>query len=340
MSVQLEICVETVASAIAAHKGGAHRVELCSSLVEGGVTPSIGLVMAVVQATPIPVHVLIRPRAGDFVFSEDEMKAMECDIIECAKAGAAGVVVGALTPSGDIDEPKLHRFLASAAHHSLPVTFHRAFDHTRDPMGALQTLWVHCIQCKSRQATLHRAFDHSRDPMGALQVSSLSAHSLTRLPSITCVARRSLQAIFHRAFDHTKDPIGALQVLISNGVTRLLMSGQRATAEEGVKLIERLVGEARGGHWADRGAGPYIEWSDEAADVRAARNSRGGHCADKEFGGGSKRKDPRHGWRECSKYCYAIRCITHPCIGTIAGTANREDTLESSLPVSSNKYAF
>ncbi|CAI7844629.1 unnamed protein product [Closterium sp. NIES-53] len=139
----------------------------------GGVTPSIGLVMAVVQATPIPVHVLIRPRAGDFVFSEDEMKAMECDIIECAKAGAAGVVVGALTPSGDIDEPKLHRFLASAAHHSLPVTFHRAFDHTRDPMGALQ-------------------------------------------------------------------------VLISNGATRLLTSGQQGTAEEGIGLIRSLVAEASG----------------------------------------------------------------------------------------------
>ncbi|CAI5988262.1 unnamed protein product [Closterium sp. NIES-64] len=173
MSVQLEICVETVASAIAAHKGGAHRVELCSGLVEGGVTPSIGLVTAVVQAIPIPVHVLIRPRAGDFVFSEEEMKAMACDIKACAKAGAAGVVVGALTPSGDIDEPKLHRFLASAVRHSLPVTFHRAFDHTRDPMAALQ-------------------------------------------------------------------------VLISSGVTRLLTSGQRVTAEEGVGLIRKLVEEAQG----------------------------------------------------------------------------------------------
>ncbi|CAI5504474.1 unnamed protein product [Closterium sp. Naga37s-1] len=100
MSVRLEICIETVASAIAAHKGGAHRVELCSGLVEGGVTPSIGLVTAVVQAIPIPVHVLIRPRAGDFVFSEEEMKVR-------SSPGAAGVVVGALTRSGDIDEPKV-----------------------------------------------------------------------------------------------------------------------------------------------------------------------------------------------------------------------------------------
>ncbi|GJP58515.1 hypothetical protein CLOP_g373 [Closterium sp. NIES-67] len=174
MNVQLEICVETVASAIAAHKGGAHRVELCSGLVEGGVTPSIGLVRAVVQCIPIPVHVLIRPRAGDFVFSEDEMKAMECDINECAKAGATGVVVGALTPGGDIDEPKLNRLVQCAAQHSLHVTFHRAFDHTKDPMAALRVL------------------------------------------------------------------------ISSGGVKRILTSGQRATAEEGVGVIQQLVGESQG----------------------------------------------------------------------------------------------
>ncbi|CAI5467083.1 unnamed protein product [Closterium sp. Yama58-4] len=269
MSVQLEICVETVASAIAAHKGGAHRVELCSGLVEGGVTPSIGLVTAVVQAIPIPVHVLIRPRAGDFVFSEDEMKAMECDIKECAKAGAAGVVVGALTPSGDIDKPKLHRFLECAARHSLPVTFHRAFDHTRDPMGALQ-------------------------------------------------------------------------VLISSGVTRLLTSGQRATAEEGVGLIGRLVEEARGRIQIMAGGckGLIVR-----STSRGGLVEREGREADTEAGGGSMGKESNYGrrWgdsRECSKHCRQIRCISRPCIGTIAGTANGENPLQSSLPIPRNKYAF
>ncbi|GAA0219592.1 copper homeostasis protein CutC [Actinomadura nitritigenes] len=139
MSLTHEICIDSVAGAIAAEKAGAQRVELCTALFDGGLTPTLGTVRAALAAvSSIRVHVIIRPRGGDFIFDEHEIAAMEHDVALARDAGVHGVVIGALTPDGAVDRPVTERLIAAAG--GLPVTFHRAFDMTADPFAALETL--------------------------------------------------------------------------------------------------------------------------------------------------------------------------------------------------------
>ena len=137
-SVLVEACVATVASALAAESAGAGRLELCGDLVEGGITPSYGMLTRVVERVTLPVSVLIRPRGGDFLFDGDESEVMLRDIAAARTAGARGVVIGALDREGRIDR-ELTRRLADAAR-PMEVTFHRAFDLAQDPSLALETL--------------------------------------------------------------------------------------------------------------------------------------------------------------------------------------------------------
>lgn len=135
---ELEICCGDLNSVLAAAEGGARRIELCSALGEGGVTPSIGLIsMAVASGIP-DINVLIRPRPGDFCYSEAEVELMALDARNAVKAGATGIVIGALTPQGDIDVPTCRRIIDAAG--SCNVTFHRAFDLCRDAATALETV--------------------------------------------------------------------------------------------------------------------------------------------------------------------------------------------------------
>ena len=134
----LEVAANSVASARAAEAGGAARVELCSALELGGLTPSHAAIAIAQQQLGIPVHVLIRPRAGDFVFDDLECEVMRRDIEICKTLGCAGVVIGVLTAEADVAVPRC-RVLMQAAH-GLSVTFHRAFDFTRDPERALDAI--------------------------------------------------------------------------------------------------------------------------------------------------------------------------------------------------------
>ncbi|MDR2293257.1 MAG: copper homeostasis protein CutC [Prevotellaceae bacterium] len=165
----LEICTYSIADCIEAQYGGADRVELCSSMSESGLTPSYGTILTVRRYIDITMHVMIRPRGGNFVYSELEMQIMLEDIRMAKRCGANGLVFGCLTADGDIDTNVCCRLLDEA--NPLPVTFHRAFD-----------------ECKH--------------------------------------------------------PEQALEEIIKMGFSRLLTSGQRPTAEEGIPLLQKLIAQS------------------------------------------------------------------------------------------------
>ena len=167
----IELCVEGIDGFLAAQEAGADRVELCASLMEGGLTPSLATIRAAVKAARIPVHVIIRPRGGDFLYSEAEFATMVEDIRALRSEGVAGVVIGCLAPDGRIDEART------------------------------------------------RALVEAARPM-----------------SVTC----------HRAFDMTADAHEALEALIRCGIDRVLTSGQRDTAVEGIAILKSAVEQAAG----------------------------------------------------------------------------------------------
>ena len=135
-NVLVEVSVDSVASAIAAQHGGAGRVELCSALMEGGLTPSAGLIEITRAAISIPLFVIIRPRGGDFLYDDHEFTAMRRDIEVARHLRADGVVFGILLANGDVDVHRTRELVELAR--PLPVTFHRAFDMTRDMFRALE----------------------------------------------------------------------------------------------------------------------------------------------------------------------------------------------------------
>lgn len=134
----LEICIDGVASAKAAAEGGADRVELCANLPEGGTTPSAGMIRAVRSVFPGGLMVIIRPRGYDFLYSPEEMEAMIHDIETARNLGADGVVIGCLTSNGRVDLERCHHLVQAAG--TLDITFHRAFDMTRDMSEALEDI--------------------------------------------------------------------------------------------------------------------------------------------------------------------------------------------------------
>lgn len=169
MGLRLEICVDSVESAINAQIAGADRVELCGNLPEGGTTPGYGSIISARNNLDIGLHVIIRPRGGDFLYSDLELDIMRRDIEMCGEAGADGVVLGILYPGGTIDVDRTAKLIEFA------------------------------------------------NPM---------------------------QVTFHRAFDMCNDPVSGLEDVIASGVTRLLTSGQKNRAQDGMELIRELVIQA------------------------------------------------------------------------------------------------
>lgn len=133
-----EACVESIESALAAEKVGADRIELCSELDTGGITPSYGLIKSATEKLSIPVNVLIRPRGGDFVYSEQEFEVMKHDILLCRDNGVNGIVIGILLGNNTIDKERTFKLINIAQ--PMSITFHRAFDETENPIEALEKL--------------------------------------------------------------------------------------------------------------------------------------------------------------------------------------------------------
>ncbi len=134
----IEVCVEGPDNAAAAAEAGADRVELCAALVEGGITPSPGAVRATLAAVRVPVMAMVRPRGGDFLYSERDFASMLDDVAALKGTGVAGGVFGCLTADGDVDVARTRALVAAAR--PLSTTFHRAFDMARDPTAALEAL--------------------------------------------------------------------------------------------------------------------------------------------------------------------------------------------------------
>ncbi len=134
----VEVCANSFQSAINAQAAGAHRIELCAELAVGGITPSFGLIKKVLGALSLPVHVLVRPRSGDFTYSKDEFEIIKEDIELCKQLGCAGIVSGVLNTHQGIDVERTQQLIALSR--PLSFTFHRAFDWVPDPALALNQL--------------------------------------------------------------------------------------------------------------------------------------------------------------------------------------------------------
>ena len=134
----IEVCANSLQSALNAEKAGADRIELCSELGVGGITPSYGVLKSAKERLSLPVHVLIRPRSGNFTYSDTEFEVMKEDIRRCTDLGFAGVVSGVLNPDFTVDVDRTLKLLRMAS--PLQFTFHRAFDWVRDPFAALAQL--------------------------------------------------------------------------------------------------------------------------------------------------------------------------------------------------------
>lgn len=134
----MEVCVDNLESAINAEKGGAMKLELCSTNNDGGLTPSLGLLRVIRKKVNIPVIVMIRPRTGDYVYSDEEIEIMSEDIKMYGENGADGFVFGIITPEGKVDVKSCSKLIKQAG--NLPVTFSRAFDVIKDPLERMEEI--------------------------------------------------------------------------------------------------------------------------------------------------------------------------------------------------------
>ena len=153
MKPVLEVCAHSVESAVSAERGGAMRLELCANLMIGGTSPDEDLFRMVRERVSVPVRVLLRPRCGDFLYTESEFELLCRQVKRFAALGADGIVIGVLTPEGDLDEVRMEKLIALAG--GCGVTLHRAFDVCRDPFAALETakrLGVDTILTSGQQA--------------------------------------------------------------------------------------------------------------------------------------------------------------------------------------------
>ena len=239
----LEVAANSVASALAAEMGGAARVELCSALELGGLTPSHAAIVVAAERLRIPVHVLIRPRAGDFVLDDTECEVMRRDIEVCKSLGCAGVVIGALTADGDVDAARC-RALMNAAR-GMSVTFHRAFDFVRDPERALEAIIA--LGCDR------------------LLTSGQAPDALTGAPLIRTLIERAHGRI-------TIMPGGGIDTHNVAAIAQATGAREFHTSAK-VRVPDRMRHAGLGG----MGGG---DWQTDAGEVRARVNALRGHASD------------------------------------------------------------
>ena len=186
LDIQIEACVDSVESAVQAQAGGAHRVELCDALDVGGTTPSRDTMAGTRERLKIGLFVLIRPRGGDFCYTTEEYETMARDVLKAKSLGADGVVIGGLTQGGEVDRSGIRRLLEAA--HPLPVTFHRAFDASRnldESLDVIQELGLQRILTSGGAPTAEEGIPDLRrlvakaDPLSILACGTIGANVRT-----------------------------------------------------------------------------------------------------------------------------------------------------------------
>ena len=189
----LEICVDSFESARRASESGADRLELCGDLLVGGISPSPFLIEQVLSRIDTPVNVLLRPRFGDFCFTDEEKEILLKEVAFCREAGVNGVVIGALTPEGELDVPFLAQCMAEAQ--DLEVTLHRCFDVCRDGFAAIDTacdLGIQTILTSGQSATA---------PLGVIKLKKLREYAADRIHLMagSGVSERSIRMLHEQA---------------------------------------------------------------------------------------------------------------------------------------------
>lgn len=218
----LEICAADIDSVYAAARGGADRVELCCALSEGGLTPSAGMIEESLRVPGIKVNVLIRPRTGDFIYSEAELRVMICNIEICRQLGVNGVVFGALTSDGDVDKEACRRM--AEASHGLQRTFHRAFDICRNPKNAVRDI-------------MDLGFDRiltSGQEMSAMAGSALIKQLQMEFPDITFIAAGGVI------------PSNVTEIIAESGV-REIHASAKTTVKSPMKFRRKSVSMGKAG---------------------------------------------------------------------------------------------
>lgn len=219
--ILVEACVDSVASAVSAQEGGAGRVELCDNLVEGGTTPSAGTIAACRARLHIPLFVMIRPRGGDFLYSEIEREVMRHDIEQARRLGADGVVFGALCPDGSLDADCVGELMGHCQ--GLGVTFHRAFDVCRDPVETLEGLVTLGLQriltsgqvpkAEEGQGAIAAFVRQAAGRIGILAGGGVNEGNAARIVSATGVREIHVRGVVQRAsamvHRNTRVPMGA-----------------------------------------------------------------------------------------------------------------------------------
>jgi copper homeostasis protein len=236
----LEICVDSIESAKAAQQGGAHRVELCAALSEGGITPSSGLIEGVRAALMIPMFVIIRPRGGDFFYSDDEFGVMEQDIIRAKDHGADGVVLGILCPNGDVDVIRTRKLVDLSR--PLEVTFHRAIDwapHIDEAVEqVIQTGAERILTSGGAQTAIQGAATISRMVAQAAGRINVMVGGAVRSENIGKIAKTTLATEFHASLRRrSSSPVSYYRSGFSLGISDIEDFTRYAVAPDDVRTL-------------------------------------------------------------------------------------------------------
>ena len=231
-SFLFELCADSLEAARAAQAGGADRMELCEDLTVAGVTPSPALLRAVLAEVSIPVHVLIRPRGGDFVYSAAEFRQMRREIEQAKASGAAGVAVGVLLPDGRVDVKRTRELFELAR--PMKVTFHRAFDETGDLDQALEDVIASGADCLLTSGGAPNVLEGA-EQIGRLQAQAgdrleVMAGGGLKLRNLAEVVRRTGVTCLHGSLARPKS---------ANGLAN--PSAMRAALEEDLREAIRLL---------------------------------------------------------------------------------------------------